>query len=571
MEDESAQYERLTAYLDGELSPEEREDVEQMLRQDVAAQRLLRELRETIAMVASLPRSAAPADLAEGVTARMEREALLGEAPGEVSRGAGRVRWWRGVAAAAAIAIVVTAGWVILPELPIGRGSGDSVFLAENEGPGDAEDGASKQGMEMLGPQTLAMSDHRSDRTLPSSLKPRAPDTITAAPGAAAPEVVVSSVRAAKLARHSPGAKDEGPPTTSGEGLDVVAALRARKTAVPARGSTQSSASPASKSPHSGEAPADAAPASVDIVSANLDELLGGNVLANCDLREFPVSEYSRKVVAATDEETQAALLRHIVSFMGARSIPDVGVRDLPEPIGSSQAYYLVRSQRGKMGVTGGELKETEGADVMMNLPREEALDLLTTMADVARRREAVIAWSAGDRPLPGPDRAPDAVRAWLVANGGLPARQAGEGGFAGGAYDRGAADGRRLDKRKQPSLADAEEADRDDPAERSTRVGKGARRRERGDAGDALEPGGARGKGGAAIKSSATESFVALAISLRAGEMKASVRRSRRVSLEAEATTTRPARDAGSPTTHPARDAGSAATRPAPKGADGG
>ncbi|MGD9128282.1 MAG: hypothetical protein PVH19_12970 [Planctomycetia bacterium] len=60
-------YEILSAYLDGQLTDEERVRAEQLLEEDAEARRLLEELREVSRTVSALPRHALPADFAERI------------------------------------------------------------------------------------------------------------------------------------------------------------------------------------------------------------------------------------------------------------------------------------------------------------------------------------------------------------------------------------------------------------------------------------------------------------------------------------------------------------------------
>lgn len=69
----------LSAYLDGELNPEQKELVEGRLREDESVRRLLDELRRTVDLVSSLPRHCAPGSIAEDVQLHVERSELLDE------------------------------------------------------------------------------------------------------------------------------------------------------------------------------------------------------------------------------------------------------------------------------------------------------------------------------------------------------------------------------------------------------------------------------------------------------------------------------------------------------------
>lgn len=93
-------YEQLSAYLDGELSPTERIAVDRLLASDPEARRILEELRQTSNMLRGLPKQRLPASAAAGLTARLERDSLLGgTSPGTIRPTA----WWKPLSIAAAV------------------------------------------------------------------------------------------------------------------------------------------------------------------------------------------------------------------------------------------------------------------------------------------------------------------------------------------------------------------------------------------------------------------------------------------------------------------------------------
>lgn len=113
MTDYEEQLELLTAYLDEEVTPAERAQVEALLEKDPEARRLLDELRQTSALVAALPGATAPGHFSDNVVARLEREALLG------AENVPPQRWTLGnwSALAASIVLVAAAGWYVVPRL----------------------------------------------------------------------------------------------------------------------------------------------------------------------------------------------------------------------------------------------------------------------------------------------------------------------------------------------------------------------------------------------------------------------------------------------------------------------
>ncbi len=72
--------EHLSAYLDGELSPELRTVVEDHLADCPACARQCEELRQTAALLGTLPRVNAPADLLAEINEYMARQSLLDHA-----------------------------------------------------------------------------------------------------------------------------------------------------------------------------------------------------------------------------------------------------------------------------------------------------------------------------------------------------------------------------------------------------------------------------------------------------------------------------------------------------------
>jgi|GEM_PF-6554303 len=69
---------KLAAYVDGELSGADREEIERHLNSNPAHRRLIVELSQTRALLQNLPRAKAPADVLESLRSQLERSALLG-------------------------------------------------------------------------------------------------------------------------------------------------------------------------------------------------------------------------------------------------------------------------------------------------------------------------------------------------------------------------------------------------------------------------------------------------------------------------------------------------------------
>ena len=107
--------EELSAYLDDELSDDQREIVEEKLRRSEPARRLLEELRTTSRIVSALPRHEAPPSVVENLNAQLERTQLLaGLDSAETVVATKRTGWRRRLSMAAMIAVVTIGGWWII-------------------------------------------------------------------------------------------------------------------------------------------------------------------------------------------------------------------------------------------------------------------------------------------------------------------------------------------------------------------------------------------------------------------------------------------------------------------------
>lgn len=107
--------ESLSAYLDGELSGDERRSVERALETDETARRLLAELQQTAGAIAALPRHEAPPGILDDVLRHTERDALLGgdAVDWEATPSTGR-SWLAGLSMAAVLGIAVVGGvWIV--------------------------------------------------------------------------------------------------------------------------------------------------------------------------------------------------------------------------------------------------------------------------------------------------------------------------------------------------------------------------------------------------------------------------------------------------------------------------
>src|SRR4051794_28971008 len=92
---------KLAAYVDGELNSADRAEIEKHLSTHPTHHQLLEELIRQRDLLRGLPREMAPADVADAVTAHLERAVLLGDVDGGVDAAGSWARWahFRAVAA----------------------------------------------------------------------------------------------------------------------------------------------------------------------------------------------------------------------------------------------------------------------------------------------------------------------------------------------------------------------------------------------------------------------------------------------------------------------------------------
>lgn len=117
MADETDLRQQLSAYMDGELSPDQADRMDQALRDDPALAGELESLRATRRMVRQLPRVSAPPELLAQVLAKAERSRLSGPDPDRTRASTGAMPWVRRLASAAVLLIAFGVGGVILVTL----------------------------------------------------------------------------------------------------------------------------------------------------------------------------------------------------------------------------------------------------------------------------------------------------------------------------------------------------------------------------------------------------------------------------------------------------------------------
>jgi len=107
--------ELLNSYIDGELTTRQQNEVQRLIAHDAKIELRLRQLQKCRMLVASLPYTEAPADMAEQVKTSLERKALLSEQHITIDerKGARHLIFRKVLAAAAMIALAAVLATVI--------------------------------------------------------------------------------------------------------------------------------------------------------------------------------------------------------------------------------------------------------------------------------------------------------------------------------------------------------------------------------------------------------------------------------------------------------------------------
>lgn len=104
---------KLAAYVDGELDPSDRAEIEKHLIANPQHRQLLEELMKQKDLVRALPRAAAPADFAEAFNSQLERAVLLGDVDGASTTTPMRIGYFSQLRAIAAL-LFLTVGLALL-------------------------------------------------------------------------------------------------------------------------------------------------------------------------------------------------------------------------------------------------------------------------------------------------------------------------------------------------------------------------------------------------------------------------------------------------------------------------
>jgi anti-sigma factor RsiW len=114
---------RLCAYIDGDLDPDRRAEIEQHFRAYPQHRQMIQDLIQTRALVTELPRISAPADLGEGLQGQIERSILLGDQSTvrEPRVHSGHLIRWFATAAVATLSIGLATAVYLIVRVPAHR------------------------------------------------------------------------------------------------------------------------------------------------------------------------------------------------------------------------------------------------------------------------------------------------------------------------------------------------------------------------------------------------------------------------------------------------------------------
>jgi len=196
--------ELLSAWLDGQISPADRERLQKALEADPSLRSLLEDLERTVGLLRSFPSEPAPAHLRERVLRQLERRALLSAAEPPV-QAAGRTKRFGLVAAV--LVMAVGAGWWIYRaarQEPVRLAQGPAVEAVPGQIPAPE-----------VGPQGAALPQQPQAEPQGSETLERAvPEKAVAAGdggGGAQQEVIGPPPRESAGARRAAGPSDRSP------------------------------------------------------------------------------------------------------------------------------------------------------------------------------------------------------------------------------------------------------------------------------------------------------------------------------------------------------------------------
>ncbi len=435
-------FERLSAYLDGELSPAERAEIERWLERDAEARSLFNELRQVASIVAALPRERAPADMADAVVARCERAALLGEADFRPRGAAAAARWTRPLALAASLLVVATIAWIGVPFWPEIERSvmqmADMESASEmrpaaesNRGPLALNDAAGRDRESAAAPSDSVARDAASN-----NLKTHSAGREHASP---------TSTKDATQDRDGPA-----PPSVAMHDearRDFSAAVRERRKL----GFDAGQPSPEAVAAH--DAGASPAPGRSDMLvaapaptRANVQPSEGAaHVVAfgsytNRDVQSAPISAFGNRVDVAVDDPKVVEQLDGLIrASMEAQAVPDMASAAADETLPADRAYYFRRAEwlsdehaahsddeprlrDAKLGFADArddaDASEADAGGArayVLTLQRSQVAPLLASMQTYLESQNVASAWTTNEQPV-APDRAAVETVSQLVA-----------------------------------------------------------------------------------------------------------------------------------------------------------
>jgi hypothetical protein len=198
---------KLCAYLEGELSPEERLDIEAHLKSNPQHRQLLIDLAETRQWMRQIPHEPAPADLAESVAAQLERSILLDDR--QETGDSPIVRLPQYALLAAVVLLTLGLGVLIMAML---RGGQTNYSLATRAPAGDGSPAAIKSSTTtpvVDAPAVPPPGDTTADKLTPAPMVAAAPaPTVVTAP-AAESETHAKMLAARRFAADAPAVRPD--------------------------------------------------------------------------------------------------------------------------------------------------------------------------------------------------------------------------------------------------------------------------------------------------------------------------------------------------------------------------
>jgi hypothetical protein len=384
MDEKAERYEQLTAYLDGELSDDERREVEALLDQDAEARKLLAQLRETSGLVAALPRAMASSELTASIMGRLERRELLAELePPEKPRPRVRsLEWVRPIGVAAGLAIVCTASWLVYKQ---------TNPAASKSAPADL---TIAQGVAPSSVESIQLAKRDGDDAVGAAARRMIMNEESAAAGRGGQRGHTEATDERIAAAPPPAAGKAGPKL-----LDAVAAKPAEPSDAEAYRLTEQTAG---------------RPLALN-ADKRLDDSLAANTLDAGGVLKAGMEEFSNRIVLQTDQYTTQEIMARVRSFMLRNEVPDLRTMPADQPISATQAFYAMKVEEEDEHAGAKEEEEWRAVRVVANLQVGEAARLVEAMQRVTRRRENA-QWTANSQPLSGKESADELAGLFLAS-----------------------------------------------------------------------------------------------------------------------------------------------------------